>query len=117
MEDATLVPVSTEHANRLPSTPAEQEGPQTTDTPLQQTRAGTSTSSMAYLRDRFKGQQISQEGTELLASWRPKSSKSYDSLFGKWVCWCNQRNSDPISGPVSEVVNFLADLFKQGYLY
>ena len=69
---------------------------------------------MAYLRDRFKGQQISQEGTELLlASWGQKSSKSYDSLFGKWVRWCDQRNSDPISGPVSEVVNFLADLFNK----
>ena len=113
MEDATLVPVSTEHVNRLPSLPAKQEGPHSTDTPLQQTRGGTSTSCMAYLRDRFKGQQISQEGTELLlASWRQKSSKSYDSLFGKWVHWCDQRNSDPIPGPVSEVVNFLADLFK-----
>ena len=81
MEDATLVPVSSEHANGLPNTPAEQEGPHTTDTPLQQTRGGTSTSRMAYLRDRFKGQQISQEGTKLLlASWRQKSSKSYDSL-------------------------------------
>ena len=27
-------------------------------------------------------------GTELLLpSWRQKSSKSYDSLFGKWVDW------------------------------
>ena len=31
--------------------------------------------------------------------------------------WCNQRHSDPISGPISQVVNFLAHLFKEGYQY
>ena len=53
----------------------------------------------------------------LLASWRQKSSRSYDSLFHKWVVWCGGRDSDPISGPISEVVNFLAHLFKEGYQY
>ena len=32
-------------------------------------------------------------------------------MFQKWVSWC----SDPISGPVSEVANFLVDLFERGY--
>ena len=41
MEDATLVPGSTEHVNRLPSPPAEQERPHSTNTPLQQIRGGT----------------------------------------------------------------------------
>ena len=41
----------------------------------------------------------------------------YDSLFRKWVDWCNQQHSDPVSGPISEVVNFLAHLFKEGYQY
>lgn len=31
--------------------------------------------------------------------------------------WCNQRHSDPISGPISHVVNFLAHFFKEGYQY
>ena len=47
----------------------------------------------------------------------PFGAKSYDSLFNKWVCWCNEQNADPVSGPISDVVNFLADLFKQGYEY
>ena len=69
-------------------------------------------------RQRFQSKEISEEGTELLlASWRQKSSKSYDSLFGKWVDWCNQRHSDPVSGPINEVVNFVAHLFKEGYQY
>ena len=54
----------------------------------------------------------------LLASWLQKSSKSYDSLLGSaWVDWCNQQHLDPVSGPISEVINFLAYLFKEGYQY
>ena len=44
-----------------------------------------------------------------------KSSKSYDFLFEKWVCWCHQRGADPISGPISDVINFLAHLHEEGY--
>ena len=73
---------------------------------------------MGYLRDRYRGQDLSEEASKLLlASWRQKTSRSYDSLFGRWVCWCNQRNTNPISGNINEVVNFLAELFQQGYQY
>lgn len=30
------------------------------------------------------------------AAYRQKSSKSHDSLFKKWVDWCNQWHSDPV---------------------
>jgi hypothetical protein len=61
---------------------------------------------------------FSQEGTELLLTWwRQKSSQSYDSLFRKWIICCSGRSSDPVSGPISEVVNCLAHLFKEGYQY
>ena len=46
-----------------------------------------------------------------------KESKSYNSLFQKWVGWCKEWDSDPISGPISKVVNFLAHLFELGYQY
>jgi len=38
-------------------------------------------------------------------------------LFSKWSRWCSQRDRNPIEGPVEDVTNFLADLFKEGYLY
>ncbi len=73
---------------------------------------------MDYLRSRFQSQRLSEEASKLLlASWREKTSKSYDSLFGKWLGWCNERGSNPISRDISEVVNFLAYLFEQGYQY
>ena len=75
-------------------------------------------SRMAYLRERYRGQCLSEEATDLmLKSWRTKTNKSYDSLFTKWELWCSERGSDPISGPVTEVANFLAYLFEGGYQY
>ena len=53
----------------------------------------------------------------MLNSWRSKTNKSYDSLFSKWNSWCTARGSDPISGPITEVLNFLANLYKEGYQY
>ena len=74
-----------------------------------------STSRVAYLRGKFASQNLSSKARDLLlASWRTKSNKTYDSHFKKWLCWCSARGSDPVSGPVSEVANFLADLHEEG---
>ena len=71
-----------------------------------------STSCLAYFRRHYQDKEVSEEGTELLlASWRHKLSLSYYSLFGNWVDWCDEQNSDP--GPKSQLVNFLAHLFKE----
>ena len=75
-----------------------------------------STSRVAYLRGKFASQNLSSKARDLLlASWRTKSNKTYDSHFKKWLCWCSARGSDPVSGPMSEVANFLADLHEEGY--
>ena len=75
-------------------------------------------SRVAYLRRHYKDQKLSNEASDLLlASWRQKSSQSYDSLCKKWISWCSERNSDPVSGTIGEVVNFLAHLFNEGYQY
>ncbi len=118
LESTTMVPSTSIPPDRLPISNQSEPGPNPTNIPTNDTGGRTSTSCVVYLRKRFSDQQISKEGTELLlASWRQKSAKSYDSLFNKWVCWCNQRSTDPISGPISEVANFLADLFQKGYEY
>ena len=75
-----------------------------------------SASRVACLRERYRGSNLSTEASELmLASWRTKSSQSYESHFRKWVCWCTERGHDPISGPVADVANFLAYLHEEGY--
>jgi len=38
---------------------------------------------MAHIREMYRGQQLSEEATDLmLNSWRTKTNKSNDSLFG-----------------------------------
>jgi len=51
----------------------------------------------------------------ILASWRSKKAKAYDSHFKKWLGWCTEGGLHPISGPISTVANFLADLYAQDY--
>ena len=75
-------------------------------------------SRVAYLRQHYKDQKLSSEASDLLlSSWRQKTSQSYDSLSKKWISWCTDRQCDPISGPIEDVVNFLAHLYKEGYQY
>ena len=78
----------------------------------------TTSGRMEHIREGFRSQGLSEQATNLIAeSWRSKTNKSYDSLFKRWDRWCSTRGSDPFSGPVSEVANFLATLFEQGYQY
>ena len=119
---------SVEGPGLVPSTPGDAGGhtiPDPTEgeshpahTPRELPLGNSTASRVGYLRQRYQDCHISEEASKLLlASWRQKSSKSYDSLFGKWVRWCGERDSDPVSGPIGEVVNFLAHLFDQGHQY
>ena len=67
---------------------------------------GPSDGRMAYLRDKCRGQKLSEVATSLiLKSWRSKTNRSYDSLFGKWHSWCLNRSVDPFSGSVQFCIN------------
>ena len=118
MEGTRLVPSAAGDASRGPTSDSPEEGSNLSHTSGQPPRSGPPTSRVGYLRQRYKDCQISEGATELLlASWRQKSSKTYDSLFGKWASWCCERDRDPISCPIGDVINFLAHLYEQGYQY
>ena len=118
VEEPAVVPHTAGDDGGRSSPATTQQQPDHSHTPRGCGRRGSTTGRLAYLRQRYEDKDFSEEGTELLlASWRQKSSKAYDSLFRKWVEWCNERDSDPISGPIGEVVNFLAHLYKEGYQY
>ena len=81
-------------------------------------RHPTPTSCVGHIRERCQRNHLSGTATDLvLSSWREKSSKSYDTCFRKWASWCSERNRDPICGPISDVANFLAELYQNGYQY
>ena len=110
-----MVPNSTSHAHRSPSV----DNSGTRGSGQRGSHAPTSSASrMAHLRKKFRDQNLSEEATALmLKSWRTKTNKSYDSLFSKWHSWCIEWSYDPFSGPITNVVNFLAYLFKEAYQY
>uniref|UniRef100_A0A1X7UKX7 Core-binding (CB) domain-containing protein n=1 Tax=Amphimedon queenslandica TaxID=400682 RepID=A0A1X7UKX7_AMPQE len=75
-------------------------------------------SRVAYLRQHYKDQKLLSEASDLLLlSWRQKTSQSYNSLSKKWISWFTEKQCDPISGPIEDVVSFLAHLYKDGYQY
>ena len=114
ISDTAMVP--TPSANVDCSTTPDQS--QSGDAEQRSTAFHSSASHMEYLRERYRDKELSEEATSLmLKSWRTKTNRSYDSLFGKWHSWCRSRDSDPFSSPVSEVVNFLAYLYREGYQY
>ena len=120
LEDPVLVPNSIGGGGGLPPTTAISTRPgYTANGPgFSDEAGGPSTDRLAYLRQSYSSQGLSSEASSLmLASWREKTNSNYGSSFARWAGWCHQRGRDPLSGPIADVVNFLADLFSQGYQY
>lgn len=64
----------------------------------------------------IKRQNITKGFSERVASTmasarRESTSRTYDARINRYRSWCEERNVDPISAPVTEVAEFLQDLF------
>ena len=93
-----------------------QEGDKTwSSIPMHQLADTPTTSCIAHLRERYRGQQLLDKAPEPML--RTKTNKFYDSLFAKWHHWCSDWDLDPFCGPIAQVANFLAHLYKEGYKY
>ena len=78
----------------------------------------TTVGRLAIIRHQGRSGGLSEGASRLLeSSWRDKTKSTYESLFKRWDSWCMERNRDPIRGPIADVLNFLAELFEQGYQY
>ena len=72
-------------------------------------------SGLDSIRKALEKEGLSSEACELIAGSRKRgTTKSYQYAWEKWVNWCDSREVDPFNGPISLVLNFLADLFKKG---
>ena len=118
---STLVPDYSGNAEGLPSpSPGGSRSHNTTNSSgqLHNEAGSTGAGCMAYLQESFTSRGLSTEASDLLlSSWRTKTKSNYDSLFAKWMDWWQQRDRNPPAGPIGDVVNFLAYLFKKGYQY
>jgi hypothetical protein len=52
-----------------------------------------------------------------LAAWRKNTSSAYSSAWNKWVSWCDRRKVNPLSAPLSAILEFLKDQFEEGKAY
>ena len=115
LEDTALVPHVTVNASTIPISSEPDSRGHGRSTPANTRHTA---SRMEHLRQRYREQELSEKATSLmLKSWRTKTNKSYDTLFTKWHGWCSGRDKDSFSGPVNNVVNFLASLHEEGYQY
>ena len=55
--------------------------------------------------------------TIIRQSWRGATEASYSSAWRMWVGWCCGRGTDPISAPLSEILEFLLVQFQAGKQY
>ena len=120
LEDSTMVSNHSGSAGGLSSPINFSGGPDTAPnrSGVHHESGSSRTSCKAHLRESFKSRGISSQASDLLlSSWRTKTQSNYNSLFAKWADWCQQRDRNPTTGPIEDVVNFLANLYKEGYKY
>ena len=120
LESSSLVPSASANAGQRTTDNSTISRDNTVSVPEQATKHHTTASHVDYIRSTCDSSSLSVSATYLvLSSWRDKSTKSYDSSFGKWAHWCDEQDKlkDPISGPISDVANFLAELYEDGYQY
>ena len=120
VENSAMVPASSGTCGGFSpvDTSSTRSGGNATGTRVPDATRGTSTGRPAYLRQSYSSRGFSSQASDLmLASWRDKTNSNYGSSFSKWSSWCQQRGRDPLSGPIEDVVNFLAALYSEGYQY
>ena len=75
-------------------------------------------SRVAHIRNMLSNQGISQESADIICkSWRKGTAKSYESAWKRGVSWCDQRNTNPLSASLADILQFLTDLYKEGKEY
>ena len=69
-------------------------------------------------RSRLAQEGVSERATNLIASSRRDSSNSsYSSAWNKWASWCDRRQISPFQCHVNVILDYLASMFEEGYLY
>lgn len=56
-------------------------------------------------------------GRLIMDSWRKGTAKQYSTYITKWTNFCNQREIDHTCPAVAFVLDFLTDLYHQGFTY
>ena len=120
MEDTTMVPSLSTTTVRISTSDSVTTGccDLTNSGGIHNAGGSTVISRLAIIRNQSRSGGLSKGASRLLeSSWRSKTKSTYESLFKHWNNWCQERGRDPIRGPVADILNFLAELFEQGFQY
>ena len=120
MEDTTMVTSPSTTTVRISTSDSTATGccDLTNSGGIHHATGSTTISCLAIIRDQSRSGGLSERASRLLeSSWRSKTKSTYESLFKRWNNWCQEWSRDPIRGPVADILNFLAELFEQGFQY
>ena len=63
-------------------------------------------------------QGLSERVTDIIRkSWRASTESAYSNAWRQWVGWCLERETDPLSAPVRDILEFLCERFEAGKQY
>ena len=73
---------------------------------------------MAHFRAKLTKEGFSQKVSDiLLSSWRKKTASQYESAWKAWSGCCSEREINPFSTTLENILEFLADLFYKGFKF
>ena len=73
---------------------------------------------MEGFRKALEGEGVSKLAATLITNSRRSGSISnYQSAWRKWASWCCEREVNPFTSNIIEILNFLAFLYEKGYEY
>ena len=124
VEIKTLVSNYFRDANGSPSCPPNEKGSLATS-PIKSNSSSPDrqkkelqTSHLACVRESLRLNNVPERVSKIIfASWRPGTEKHYQSAWRKFNSWCEERSSNSISCPITEILSFLSDLYYNGMQY
>ena len=73
---------------------------------------------MSLIRRSLLNKGISPESqATILNSWRSGTQKQYRVFLNKWQSYADQRDADPLYPTLNQVLDFLQELYQQGFSY
>ena len=73
---------------------------------------------MSNIRERFLEENFSTESVDIIIrSWRPGTARRYSTYIKQWKIFCNEKQINPISPPLTEAVEFLTKVYQSGVGY
>lgn len=69
---------------------------------------------MANLRKSLSEEGVSAQSAALIcSSWRGSTTKAYESAWRRWASWCATRKVDPFSTTLTNVLEFLTEMYNE----